>query len=866
MAAIMMAGCLSSCEDYADPVMLTPTLTTNTVSADAITRTEATLTGRIKAPNAGIIKSFGFRYSTLASLAESQTVTVNTSANVGDFTYTLTGLSPNTTYYYQTFATGGFNEVVGNTVSFKTSEYEAPSVGATSSSAITESSFTLSSQLLSDGGAGLTALGFLYRESYGTGNIPTPDINDAENWTATHIQNLSSIKIGSSFSQDITGLRDDTEYDVCAFATSMGANSSALTGYGPIIQVRTDRIRMKPEVATPVVTDVTETSANATISVISEGTEKVTKMGVFYTTHAFSQYTSALDGITVVAVGTSEAICVLSGLTPGETYYICSFAENEVGTSYSQATSFTTKLITAPTLGSTSVSDKTENSATFTSSITSDGGAEVTMRGFCYSTTNPNPTRDDTNNTTVVTSNDTETMFSATADNLVGGTSYYVCSFATNSKGTSYGPTDTFSTTKTEMATLSSVEISNITELTATALATIIETGGAEVTQKGFCYSTTTRAPQLSDMSVVSTAEGNTISCELSNLDANTTYYICAFATNKNGTSYGTATSFKTSLYTVPTLGATSVNNITETTADFSSAISTDGGTAITAKGFCFSSSTSNPTLENGEQIQCTTDGNVITATATGLTPGVTYYVRSYATNSKGTAYGDSKDFKTLKIDRPTLGPTSVSDITEHSAHLSSAISDDGGSAITVKGFCYSKTESQPNLGNSTTITSDAAGNMISADLTNLTQGAKYYVCSYATNDKGTSYGDVTSFVCSTSILQPSVSDVTVVGESGTELELSAVVTSNGNGNITVKGFVYLKGDSGVPDLSDNVKNDIDPGDNIYAVLKELTPNTWYSIRAYATNEAGTSYSENTLRIRTKLGGPDEGDVVFPNI
>ena len=71
-----------------------------------------------------------------------------------------------------------------------------------------------------------------------------------------------------------------------------------------------------------------------------------------------------------------------------------------------------------------------------------------------------------------------------------------------------------------------------------------------------------------------------------------------------------------------------------------------DGWSEITARGVCWSTSP-NPTINDSK----TTDGSGIgsfTSNITGLADGTTYYVRAYATNSKGTAYGEEKSFTTL--------------------------------------------------------------------------------------------------------------------------------------------------------------------------------------------------------------------------
>jgi len=71
--------------------------------------------------------------------------------------------------------------------------------------------------------------------------------------------------------------------------------------------------------------------------------------------------------------------------------------------------------------------------------------------------------------------------------------------------------------------------------------------------------------------------------------------------------------------------------------------VSSDGGSAVTARGVCWST-TENPITADSTTSDGTGTG-VFTSTLTGLIPGTTYYVRAYATNSQGTAYGSSKTF-----------------------------------------------------------------------------------------------------------------------------------------------------------------------------------------------------------------------------
>ena len=94
-----------------------------------------------------------------------------------------------------------------------------------------------------------------------------------------------------------------------------------------------------------------------------------------------------------------------------------------------------------------------------------------------------------------------------------------------------------------------------------------------------------------------------------------------------------------------PTLTTTAVSAITATTATSGGTITSPGGTTITASGVCWSTS-ANPTIADSKTTGATASGS-FSGALTGLLGGLTYYVRAYATNTGGTAYGDQVSFTT---------------------------------------------------------------------------------------------------------------------------------------------------------------------------------------------------------------------------
>ena len=96
-----------------------------------------------------------------------------------------------------------------------------------------------------------------------------------------------------------------------------------------------------------------------------------------------------------------------------------------------------------------------------------------------------------------------------------------------------------------------------------------------------------------------------------------------------------------------PTVTTGNVTNITETTASCTGNVTSDGRATITARGICWNTSP-NPTISHFKTSNGTGLGTY-TGNLTNLTPSTTYYVRAYATNAEGTAYGEQKSFKTSK-------------------------------------------------------------------------------------------------------------------------------------------------------------------------------------------------------------------------
>lgn len=85
------------------------------------------------------------------------------------------------------------------------------------------------------------------------------------------------------------------------------------------------------------------------------------------------------------------------------------------------------------------------------------------------------------------------------------------------------------------------------------------------------------------------------------------------------------------------------ITNLSSTTATATGTVISQGESTITARGFCWNTTT-NPTIENSTTSETGTTG-ALTSTISGLTSGTTYYFRAYTTNSSGTSYGNEVSF-----------------------------------------------------------------------------------------------------------------------------------------------------------------------------------------------------------------------------
>ena len=129
-----------------------------------------------------------------------------------------------------------------------------------------------------------------------------------------------------------------------------------------------------------------------------------------------------------------------------------------------------------------------------------------------------------------------------------------------------------------------------------------------------------------------------TLSTIIDRLDSIITYQNRVIDTLSQGTTNTTVT--------LPIVTTTATSNFRDSFASSGGNVLSDGGATVSARGVCWSTS-HNPTISDNHTTNGISTGS-FTSSITGLMASTTYYVRAYATNSVGTAYGNEDTITTI--------------------------------------------------------------------------------------------------------------------------------------------------------------------------------------------------------------------------
>jgi uncharacterized protein (TIGR02145 family) len=687
--------------------------------------TSATLKGEINDLGSGPIEDHGILVSANSNprIGNSNAVSLGKCSSRGGFQVKAENLAINTTYYFRAFASINGEDIYSEPVrQFKTKDCTPPTVTTSAVSSVTSSTASINGNIGSDGGAPVIARGLCWSIS------PNP--------TVAADTTIDGTGIGS-FSGTINGLTNNTLYHVRAYATNVAG-----TTYGEDLSFTTSAI---PTVITAEASSVISTSAVSGGNVLYQGDSPVTARGICWNTQ-FNPTTA--DGFTTNGQGTGQFTSEIINLTPGITYHIRAYATNLAGTAYGEDKSFTTPCL--PSISTIDISSITSTSAISGGNVTSDGHAPVTTRGVCWSASS-NPTIDNQH----ISNGEGTGTFSCAITGLIPGTTYYVRAYATNSVGTAYGENKSFTTYRLPALT-TTLDFNSITSTTVISGGNITSDGGTIVTVRGICWSTSVNPTTDNTHSTNGSGPGS-FNVNITGLIPGTKYYVCAYATNSVGTAYGDIKSFTT--FSLPSITTTiDFPSITSTSVTSGGNITSDGGTPVTKRGLCWSTS-ENPTTDNTHSDNGIGPDSFI-YNVTGLTTGTLYHIRAYAINSVGTAYGADVQFTTLCI--PDIYTSGVSLLTPSSATSGGNISSGCGAVVTARGVCWSKA-SAPTIVDNHTSEGSGTGSF-SSKIDGLSFGTVYYVRAYATTNLGTIYGNELSFITFVADISGNVYKTTAIG------------------------------------------------------------------------------------------------------
>ena len=186
-------------------------------------------------------------------------------------------------------------------------------------------------------------------------------------------------------------------------------------------------------------------------------------------------------------------------------------------------------------------------------------------------------------------------------------------------------------------------QATGITSESAQVSATIVSLGSTTVTEHGHCWSVSPN-PTTSDNKTAfgSTTVTKTYISEIKGLSPSTIYYVKAYAVNNNGITYSDQISFTTSAPpTVPTVQTVRTENVKYNSIDGVGNVTNLGDGLLTDYGFCYSRTNLEPTVNDSKtSLGQTSQIGSYTVTMAGLQENIKYYVRAYAVNSRGVAYG----------------------------------------------------------------------------------------------------------------------------------------------------------------------------------------------------------------------------------
>ena len=736
-------------------------------------------TSMLSVPVAGSLFERGFYISSVESTEAglfNNGIRIDASLDGNTFQQFATGLIAGTRYYVVAFASNSFGTTYGAVLSFMSlalpGNREVPETVTLPATNITPTSITLNGRVDNLGGDTIADQGF----RFGTADMTRDQIiASGRVYSVTNFSN--------PFSFNATGLNAGTGYGYVAFCT----NGSG-TDYGSLIRVNTSSLGL-PQIDNnrTYAHTVLDTSANLLGTTLNTGGSAATARGFFWSDTATTATELRNSGTRVSSnlLGGLAFGAELSNLNSETTYRFIPFITNSSGTAYGTVQTFTTQATV--TLSTPSVSTGNpelvgspgrQTTIRGRGRVLRENGATITQRGIILGTS---PTQSGllaSGNSQVVLG--TTGNYSFDFEGLTPGTQYYTLAFATNSQGTSYGGVIGLATPAREA--IPSVANGNVfitSQTTANVSGNVLSSLGSSVTDRGFIVGTQSSLDALVAGNPRRSSADNSLGLQSGVLGgvsdpvltpnealvADTDYFYVAYAENDEGVGYSPVRSFRTDAVNPenPVVATLLLIDVGSVGAVLRGALNSDGGAAVTSRGFRFALAT----VSDADLIAGGAGVNTLSSSSFGgteyqlgtsspggvaLTSNTEYKYVAFATNSSGTGYGSVLRFTTrADVVAPTVITSSAVNITTNEALLSGDIINVGGGVIPLddKGFYVSPVQGTAAqvISSGTFVTSRAPGTFLSATATGLLSGVQYYYVAWARNSAGqVGTGDVLSF------------------------------------------------------------------------------------------------------------------------
>jgi len=484
----------------------------------------------------------------------------------------------------------------------------------------------------------------------------------------------------------------------------------------------------KIPVTTNQATMITSDSALGGGSILDDGGDIIKERGICW---SINKNPTVSDSKAASGIGKGAFSIMMKNLSPNTSYNVRAYSISEQGEVYGNEVNFRTQ-IRIPSIVTTSISNLTGSKVTIANQILSDGGATITQRGVCWSSSNSTPTINDSVNI----STSTASIYDVNLSTLMANTTYWLRAYARNSAGTGYSPTISFRTSGPTLPELSTVAVAYITRTTAIASASVNSNGGALLSNYGiFVSAQNTMIPK-----VCSWVNGNILgpySLNINNLNPGTTYYVRAYANNAAGEGSSTVVqAFTTLPNSPPTVVATTSSDVLFTSASMFGNVTDDGGSQVLERGF-YISDLSTPNTSSTKVTASSTGTGNFSVNISGLQSGKTYYYRAYARNSINTSLSSNTlQFNTKAATTPILSTIQESNVTANSITTGGNISNDGGVPITSRGVVWSTTPNT-NVNTGVVVNSGSGSGLFTTQLTSLPSNSTIYFKAFARNQAG---------------------------------------------------------------------------------------------------------------------------------